>query len=133
MAGRSLAREVAFQVLYQDDLNPRHRPADDDVMLRERIADERLRGFAGDLISGVRRHRQELDQQLSKMADNWSLSRITPVDRNILRLGAFEVEYSDTPRAVAIDEAIELAKRFGTAESAKFVNGILDKIGAKSE
>lgn len=133
MAGRSLAREVAFQVLYQDDLNPRHNPADDDAMLRERISNEGLCQFARDLVAGVRRHRQELDEQLAEVADNWSLDRMTPVDRNVLRLGAFEIAHADTPRAVAIDEAIELAKRFGTAESPKFVNGILDKIGVTTE
>ena len=133
MAGRSLAREVAFQILYQDDLNPRHNPADDDAMLRERIDNEGLCQFARDLVAGVRRHRQELDEQLAEVAVNWSLDRMTPVDRNVLRLGAFEIAYADTPRAVAIDEAIELAKRFGTAKSPKFVNGILDKIGVTGE
>jgi N utilization substance protein B len=68
-----------------------------------------------------------LDTLLTKTADNWSLERMAATDRNVMRLGAFEILYTQTPGAVAINEAVELAKRFGTAQSAQFVNGILDK------
>ena len=83
--------------------------------------------FARSLLSGVRRNRTELDQLLNDVADNWSLERMAVTDRNVLRLGAFEILYTSTPGRVAINEAVELAKRFGSKQSAQFVNGILDR------
>ena len=83
--------------------------------------------FAHSLVAGVRRNRSELDTLLAKTADNWSLERMAATDRNVLRLGAYEILYTETPDRVAINEAVELAKRFGIAHSAHFVNGILDK------
>jgi len=74
------------------------------------------------------RNREELDAVLQSKAQNWSLARMAVTDRNLLRLGAFEIRYTDTPDRVAINEAVELAKRFGTAQSSQFVNGILDKL-----
>jgi transcription antitermination protein NusB len=128
MAKRSKAREVALQVLYQDDVNPEEELADRDEFLRSRLReDQELMTFARSLIDGVRRNRSELDTLLTKTADNWSLERMAATDRNVMRLGAFEILYTQTPGAVAINEAVELAKRFGTAQSAQFVNGILDK------
>jgi N utilization substance protein B len=128
MARRSRAREVALQVLYQDDLNPEHDQADDDRFLENRLVAPELVEFARALVVGVRRNRQELDQLLSQTADHWSLARMAATDRNVLRLGAFEILFSDTPDRVAINEAVELAKRFGTRQSAQFVNGILDRV-----
>ena len=83
--------------------------------------------FARSLVAGVRRNRSELDPLLAKTADNWSLERMAATDRNVLRLGAYEILYTETPDRVAINEAVELAKRFGIAQSAQFVNGILDR------
>jgi N utilization substance protein B len=128
MAKRSKAREVALQVLYQDDLNPGGEPADRSGFLRSRLReDDDLIEFAQSLIDGVRRNRQELDALLVKTAEHWSLERMAATDRNLLRLGAYEILYTQSPGKVAINEAVELAKRFGTAQSAQFVNGILDK------
>jgi N utilization substance protein B len=128
MAKRSKAREVVLQVLYQDDLNPGVEAVDRDRFLRSRLReDDELIEFAGSLIDGVRRNRAELDVLLTKTAENWSLGRMATTDRNVLRLGAYEILYTQTPGAVAINEAVELAKRFGSAHSAQFVNGILDK------
>jgi N utilization substance protein B len=127
MARRSRAREVALQVLYQDDLNPKVNPAVADRFLRNRLRADELVEFARSLVAGVRRNRGEVDELLSRTADNWSLKRMAVTDRNILRLGAYEILYSDTPGRVAINEAVELAKRFGAAQSAQFVNGILDR------
>ena len=79
-------------------------------------------------MAGVRQHRNELDALLEQTAANWSLKRMAATDRNVLRLGAYELLHCDTPGRVAIDEAVELAKRFGSAQSAQFVNGILDKV-----
>ena len=118
-----------MQVLYQDDLNPSHslRAADD--FLQSRLNHNKgLVEFAQSLLSGARRNRPELDQLLISQADNWSLERMAATDRNILRLAAFEILYSETPGRVAINEAVELAKRFGSKNSAQFVNGILDGV-----
>ncbi len=128
MTRRSRARQVAFQMLYQDDLNPSSDPAEGAAFLERRLRLPEMLDFARELVEGVRRHRDELDRAIAQTADHWSLERMAPTDRNVLRLGAYEILHGDTPDRVAIDEAIELAKRFGTAQSAAFVNGILDSL-----
>lgn len=134
MARRSRAREIAFQVLYQDDLNPRCAPAIGEQLIEQRMGEaEDLAEFARNLVAGVRRHRQELDALIEQSAAHWSLKRMAATDRNVIRLGAYEVLFSETPPRVAIDEAVELAKRYGTAQSAQFVNGILDKLMHQAE
>ena len=128
MARRSRAREVVLQILYQDDLNPQTDLSVTQSFLAGRLQNEtELIEFARSLLSGVRRNRTELDELLSEVADNWSLERMAATDRNVLRLGAFEILYTSTPGRVAINEAVELAKRFGAKQSAQFVNGILDR------
>jgi N utilization substance protein B len=131
MSRRSRAREVALQVLFQDDLNPGLNPDKSDEFLCARLKAEELISFARSLVAGVRRNRAELDELLARTADNWSIERMAATDRNVLRLGAFEILYADTPDRVAINEAVELAKRYGTGHSAQFVNGILDRFLAK--
>ena len=127
MSRRSRAREVVLQILYQDDLNPAREMSASDAFLRDRLHGQKdLVDFARSLLNGVRRNRAEIDQLLSSHADNWSLDRMAATDRNVLRLGAFEMLYSDTPARVAINEAVELAKRFGAKQSSQFVNGVLD-------
>jgi transcription antitermination protein NusB len=127
MTRRSRAREVVLQVLYQDDLNPGTNPAVADQFVQSRLKDEELAQFARTLLSGVRRNRQELDEMLNQTAENWTIERMAVTDRNVLRLGAYEILFLDTPDRVAINEAVELAKRFGSTHSAQFVNGILDR------
>lgn len=128
MSRRSRAREVVLQILYEDDLNPSRKVSLSDEFLCRRLRnDEPLIEFARTLLYGVRRNRSELDTLLSQRASNWSLERMAVTDRNVLRLGAFEVMFSDTPRRVAINEAVELAKRYGSKQSAQFVNGVLDR------
>jgi transcription antitermination protein NusB len=127
MSRRSRAREVALQVLCQDDLNPSMNPGVADEFLQSRLRLEDLIEFGRSLVAGVRRNRSELDALLTRTAEHWSLERMATTDRNVLRLGAYEILYADTPDRVAINEAVELAKRFGTAQSAQFVNGILDR------
>lgn len=92
-----------------------------------RIQDAELADFCLSLVFGVQRNRDELDAMLTETAQNWSLDRMAATDRNVLRLGAFEILYAETPQRAAINEAVELAKRFGSAQSAAFVNGILDR------
>lgn len=84
--------------------------------------------FARRLLHGVRNHREAIDSQLAAAATNWSVHRMAATDRNVLRLGAYELLMTDTPPRVAINEALELAKRFGAAQSSQFVNGILDRL-----
>jgi N utilization substance protein B len=127
MSRRSRAREVALQILFEDDVNPRATVADMKSFVHGRLKNDELEEFCMSLILGVRRNQGELDELLKKTADNWSLSRMASTDRNVLRLGAYEILYTDTPDRAAINEAVELAKRFGSAQSAHFVNGILDK------
>lgn len=129
MIRRSRAREVVLQVLYQDDINPDRDLSVSDQFLRSRLADEAdAIEFANTLLSGVRRNRSEIDSLLSERAANWRLERMAVTDRNILRLAAFEMLYTDTPDRVVINEAVELAKRFGAKQSSQFVNGILDRL-----
>lgn len=128
MTRRSRARAIALQVLYQDDLNPRHNPALNDELIRRRLREPDLVEFAQKLVAGVRLHRSEIDDLLEQTAVNWSVLRMAATDRNVLRLGTFELLHSDAPPRVVIDEAVDLAKRFGAAQSGPFVNGILDRI-----
>ena len=128
MTRRTRAREVALQALFQEDLNPQNSLENLGAFLAARLHDEKLREFAKQLVLGVKRNQEELDALLAEKAANWSVPRMAATDRNLLRLGAYEIRYADTPDRVAIDEAIELAKRFGTANSPQFINGILDKL-----
>ncbi len=128
MARRSLAREVALQMLFQVDLNPDVDPQAVALMMRERLKDPELREFAWVLFSGVREYRALLDEKIESIAANWKLSRMAATDRNCLRLGAFELLQTGTPHRVVIDEALDLARKFGNEHSASFVNGILDKL-----
>jgi len=128
MARRSRTRQIALQVLYQFDMNPQSHPAASDAWMQRRLRLPELVEFARSLVAGVRRHQAELDQAIQQAATNWAMDRMAVTDRNVLRLGAYEILHTATPPRVAIDEAVELAKRFGTADSARFVNGILDAL-----
>ena len=129
MRKRSRSREYALQLLYQADI----RHADCRELLQEfwteHQAAEEVRTFANHLVQGTVEHVGEIDALITTHADNWNLKRMAVIDRNILRLGVYELSYlDDVPPKVCINEAIELAKRFGDAESGKFINGILDAI-----
>jgi transcription antitermination protein NusB len=129
MSRRSRAREVVLQVLYQDDLNPDHDLRETDNFVRTRLKHQPdVCEFALGLLWGTRRNRPELDAMLVSRADNWSLRRMAATDRNILRLAAYELLFTETPGRVVINEAVELAKRFGSRQSAQFVNGVLDSL-----
>jgi transcription antitermination protein NusB len=130
MTRRSRGREVALQVLYQVEQNPGipleeiHR-----FIQRRLLAERKLCEFTEGLIAGVKEHQVRLDAMISQVAENWRLDRMAAIDRNILRLGAFEMLFCpDVPPKVAINEALELAKRYSTAQSSRFVNGILDRV-----
>lgn len=128
MSRRSRAREIVLQVLYQFDLNPDRNPDEDDQFIRTRLHNNaELVAFASSLLQGVLRNRDELDAMLSERTENWSLERMAATDRNVLRIGAYEILYFQTPGRVAVNEAVDLARRFGTAQSSQFVNGVLDR------
>jgi transcription antitermination protein NusB len=128
MSRRSRAREIALQALFQEDLNPENSLSNLGAFLAARLQDDDQREFAKQLVLGVKRNQDELDALVAEKAEHWSVGRMPATDRNLLRLGAFEIRYSDTPDRVAINEAVELAKRYGTANSPQFINGILDKL-----
>lgn len=129
MTRRSRGREVALQLLFQREHNPKMDRTSLEQFVRERLHEESIRKFCVFLYDGVVTNLKELDAKISAAAENWRLTRMPTVDRNILRLGAFELLFmQDTPAAVAFDEAIELARRYGTADSSAFVNGVLDRL-----
>lgn len=126
---RSLARQVAFQVLFQEDLNPGCAGQfGDEYVATELPADEALRTFAKTLINGTRLHQSQIDDQIRTISQNWTVERMTCMDRNILRMAIFEIQEMRTPYPVVVSEAVELARQFGTADSTAFVNGILGKL-----
>ncbi|MDR1484541.1 MAG: transcription antitermination factor NusB [Planctomycetaceae bacterium] len=126
---RILARTVALQVLYQNDLNPDSSHELTDDFLADELPDhEAVYQFTCKLIDGVGKKRDEIDSKLQQLTHNWTLGRMSAIDRNILRLATYEIFYMDTPQPVVINEAIELAKKFSSKDSAAFVNGILDKL-----
>ena len=135
MRKRTRARELALQYLYSIDGAPE--PPDDahrDDFIAMQTRDDRIAAFARDLIAGVVEHRARLDDRIGAAATRWDLSRIATVDRNVLRLGAYELWFrDDIPAQVTINEAIELAKRYSTAASGGFVNGLLDSLRVEAE
>ena len=129
MGKRRKAREFALMMLYELEF----RPSEADRLLKgfwqEHPAAPEVQSFAESLVRGTLEHATELDRQVAGHATHWSLARIAPVERNILRLAAYELLYRhDIPEKVAINEAIDLAKLYGSEESGAFVNGILDQI-----
>jgi N utilization substance protein B len=128
MSRRTRAREVVLQALYQLDLNPTAEASVQGLIARRLSGDPQLIEFARLLLAGVLDRQTDLDRSLEEMAANWSVGRMAVTDRNILRLGAYELLHTDTPGAAVINEAVELAKRFGNEQSGPFVNGILDQL-----
>jgi transcription antitermination factor NusB len=129
---RSRGRELALQLLYQLDLRGDETLGFADEFLKNEEKDRETRAFALKLIRGVHEHLEELNREIQSVAQNWDLSRMAVVDRNVLRLAAYELLHCrDIPPKVAINEAIELGKRYSTQNSGAFINGILDKIKSR--
>jgi len=117
MSRRRRARAIVLQVLYQDDLNPTQPTEIKTQFVNARLnEDPKLIAFANELIQGVTQYREQIDEKLASIAANWR------------RLGAYEILFGETPDRVAINEAIELARRYGTDQSSQFVNGVLDRL-----
>ena len=130
MNPRTRAREVALQLLFQYDINPWVTPEAMARFVRDRLGPVREDDFSLMLYRGVIEIREAIDVRLSAIAENWRVARMASVDRNILRMGAWEMIYmpDPTPGPVVLDEAIELARRYGSEDSPAFVNGILDRL-----
>jgi len=131
MGSRRKARECALQMLFAADVA--EMPADDVVRsywaeLGESDLDDTAREFATRLASRTLSNLELLDERIRSRAEHWRISRMAVVDRNILRLAVYEFLYEPTPRTVAINEALEIARRFSTYEATQFINGILDAI-----
>src|SRR5215212_9805298 len=131
MGSRRKARECALQMLFAADVA--EMPPDDVVRsywseLGESDLDDSAKAFASRLASGTLANLELLDERIRSRAEHWRISRMAVVDRNILRLAVYEFLYEPTPRTVAINEALEIARRFSTYEATQFINGILDAI-----
>ena len=134
MRKRSLSREHALKILYQLEITRRELPALlEDYWKYEEVTDTDIIEYANEIAQGVVKQLIAIDQKVMEYATNWQLKRMAIIDRNVLRMGLWELKFAnvDLPPKVAINEAIELAKKYGDMESGKFVNGILDKIHKK--
>lgn len=130
MGKRRKARELALQLLYQLDVQDEGSPVPhfDEFWTRHPV-DLEVRDFTEGLVRGTKIHEGKIDELISQYAENWEIERMAVVDRNILRQGIFELLWgADVPPKVAINEALEVAKKFSTQESSRFLNGILDRI-----
>lgn len=126
---RRKAREYAVQGLFALDLNPQPVPEFLKLFWEMNPCREGIQDYASILISGTMSKRKEIDALISSHSSNWKIDRMAVTDRNILRLGTFELlEERSVPSSVVINEAIEIAKKYGTTDSATFINGVLDSI-----
>src|SRR5690242_9074501 len=132
MARRSRAREVTLQLLFQQDQNPTPVPraAIEQFAQGRLLGDREMTRYCLGLFDGTLAHQPEIDAKLTATATNWRLSRMQPTDRSVLRMANYELPSDPAPQPlqVVINEAIELARRFGSADSPGFVNGVLDRI-----
>ena len=129
MGARREGRELALQVLYSLDLNPMDTRESLRLMRENARVASGVRLFAEEVVTGVIANREALDARINDQSTNWTLSRMTKIDLNILRIAVYELLFRpDIPKNVTMNEAIEVAKKFGTEESPAFVNGILDEI-----
>ncbi|MFM7107564.1 MAG: transcription antitermination factor NusB [Planctomycetaceae bacterium] len=125
MPRRSRAREAALQVLHEQEFNPGTDPRDRGRFLKGRLHSGPLVAFAESLVEGVSRDREALDARLDAQSANWRVSRMAATDRIVLRIALHELLHTDTPGPVVVDEAIELARRYGGEASPRFVAGVL--------
>lgn len=131
---RRRAREYALQILFQIDFKGKEvTDKDFNEFWSDKDESEDIKKFTEFLVRGTLNKLNEIDTKIERVSENWILNRMAAVDRNILRLAAYEILYlKDIPSAVTINEAIEIAKKFSTAEAAPFINGILDKFAKET-
>jgi N utilization substance protein B len=132
MGARRKGRELAVQALYQIDLRGDASLEALATFWEQSDASSRAKQFAEALVAGVRQQQQQIDGLITETVEHWRFERLSPVDLNVLRVATYELLQSPAaPTSVVLDEAIEIARRFGTAESSVFVNGVLDRIAAR--
>ena len=130
MGVRRRAREIALQVLYQSEFNQTEEALD--LFWKNFEALKGAMDFSERIIRGVEQHREDLDRIIERYSSHWKIGRMPHVDRNILRIAVYELLYcDDIPPKVAINEAIDIGKKYGSEDSGAFINGVLDKV--KSE
>lgn len=129
MKQRTRSREVALQYLYQIDITSSHTDQTLHEFFAHFVDNDELVPYARDLVNGVCEHLMQVDTLIEKASENWKVSRMSTTDRNILRIAAYEMAFrKDVPYKVVINEAIEIAKRFGSSKFPSFANGVLDRI-----
>ena len=130
MGARRRGRELALQALYQFEVSGESVGALK-AFFEQTDAGERAKAFANELLAGVRERQEQIDQLIAGASEHWRFERLSRVDLNVLRIASYELLAHNAPTNVVLDEAIEIARRFGTEESATFVNGILDQIAGQ--
>jgi len=135
MGTRRKSRELVLQMLFQADMGKQQKEEVRRSFWRERAeVGQETRAFADELFGVATERAREIDEMIERHAEHWRMDRMAAVDRNILRLGAAELlGYPETPRPVIINEALEIARRFSTAESVNFINGVLDSVAQELE
>jgi len=130
MRKRTLSREYALKILYQAEITRREIKTVSELFWSDvDNIDKTVQQFADRLVIGAYEHIKVIDDKIAQYATNWQIKRMAVIDRNVLRMGVFELLFApDIPPKVTINEAVDLAKKYGDMESSKFVNGILDKI-----
>jgi len=131
---RRQAREYALQILFQVDFTEKKLGRRElDEFWSDKKENREIREFAEELVKGTLEKLKDIDALIEKLAENWILGRMAAVDRNILRFAAFEILYrKDIPSAVTINEALEIAKKYSSSESAPFLNGVLDRLAKEA-
>lgn len=133
MGIRRKGRELALQALYQMEMTGDMSPQALELFLSHFEGGAKARDFARRLVSGVVTHRKEIDRLIEQSAEHWKLKRMAKVDLTILRMATYELLFCpDIPMNVSLDEAIEVGKRYGSGDSASFINGVLDQVAAAS-
>jgi N utilization substance protein B len=132
MSLRSKSREFAMQMIFQWDSNQQDPVKLEAKFWRSAKAADTTRAFANRLLEGTIKELQVLDPLITKHADNWKFERLSAIDRAILRLGIYELRFSETPPKVVMNECVELAKKFSSEDASSFVNGILDAVHKES-
>ncbi|MES2769593.1 MAG: transcription antitermination factor NusB [Bdellovibrionota bacterium] len=131
MKNRRVSREIALQVLYQMEFDTALTPVQGLRQYEDHFKNDQLSmDYSEKLINGIKEHQNQIDETIQKFSINWKISRMSHVDRNIIRLSIFEMTHlqDEVPKNASINEAIEIAKKFGSEDSSHFINGILDQI-----
>jgi N utilization substance protein B len=127
MGGRKGARETVLKILYRFDFLKEGKVEE---VIEEEIKGKNVdRKYVEEMVTGILSHKSEIDEEINRISKRWKVEKMNPVDRNILRIGCYELIFkADIPPKVSINEAVELAKKYGTEKSSAFVNGILDRL-----